>query len=220
MLTISLLNHSIPQLQLNDTIAKAIHLMQDYHLTQLPVVSGDDYLGMVSEDDLLETENDRSPLENLQTGFLKAAVPVNSHFLDALALCKNMGTAIIPVVGEENRLEGVITIHDLLLALADFTGACEPGGIIVLEMEQSRFSLSEISRITESNDATVLHLNTQLIPDTGLLIVTIQVNKKEIAAIMSGFERYEYDVVSFFGHEKFENEINSNYRHLMNYLDI
>ena len=37
---------------------------------------------------------------------------------------------------------------------------------------------------------------------------------------MATFERYDYDVVYFFGLEHFENEIESNYRNLMNYLDI
>ena len=46
------------------------------------------------------------------------------------------------------------------------------------------------------------------------------VNKKEIAAVVATFERYDYDVIYYFGNENFENEIHSNYRHLMNYLDL
>ena len=89
-----------------------------------------------------------------------------------------------------------------------------------MEMERSQFAISEISRIVESNDAHILHLNTTVQPATGLLTVTLHLNKKEIASIVSSFERYEYDVIYFFGDEKFENEIHVNYRHLMNYLDI
>jgi acetoin utilization protein AcuB len=89
-----------------------------------------------------------------------------------------------------------------------------------MEMERSQFSISEISRIVESNDATVLHLNTTIHAVTGLLTVSLHINKKEIAAIVSAFERYEYDIIYYFGDEKFENEIHSNYRHLMSYLDI
>ena len=47
-----------------------------------------------------------------------------------------------------------------------------------------------------------------------------ELNKKEIATIVSAFERYEYTIIHYFGDEKFENEIHSNYRHLMSYLDI
>ena len=87
-------------------------------------------------------------------------------------------------------------------------------------MERNQFTISDISRIVESNGATVLHLNTTIQPETGLLRVTIHINKKELSAVISAFERYEYHVVYYFSEEKFESEIHSNYRHLMNYLDI
>ena len=87
-------------------------------------------------------------------------------------------------------------------------------------MERSQFAISEISRIVESNEATILHLNTTLQPETGLLRVTIHINKRELSALIASFERYEYEVVHYFGEERFENEIQTNYRHLMNYLDI
>jgi acetoin utilization protein AcuB len=57
-------------------------------------------------------------------------------------------------------------------------------------------------------------------PETGMLTVSLHINKKEIASIVATFERYDYDVIYYFGNENFENEIHSNYRHLMNYLDI
>ena len=53
-----------------------------------------------------------------------------------------------------------------------------------------------------------------------MLTVTLHINKKEISTIVATFERYDFDVIYYFGNEKFENEIHSNYRHLMNYLDI
>ena len=135
--------------------------------------------------------------------------------------CSNQfETTIVPVTNEEKELVGVITVTDLLKALGDFSGANEIGGIIILEMERIQFAISEISRIVESNDATILHLNTTIQPDTGLLTVSLHLNKKEIATIVSAFERYEYDIIYYFGDEKFENEIHSNYRHLMSYLDI
>ncbi|HMD00782.1 MAG TPA: hypothetical protein VKH37_11545, partial [Ferruginibacter sp.] len=120
----------------------------------------------------------------------------------------------------EKELEGVITTNELLKALGNFSGTEEIGGIIVLEMERSQFAISEIGRLVESNDATILHLNTTIHPDTGMFTVTLHISKKEISAIVATFERYDYDLIYYFGNEQFENEIHSNYRHLMNYLDI
>ena len=220
MLTAELINNNIPRLQLQDSVSKALQLINDFRVTHLPVVSEDIYLGMISEDDLLDVEEEKGTMEFLQENFVAASVKENEHFLNAVKCSNQFETTIVPVTNEEKELVGVITVTDLLKALGNFSGANEIGGIIVMEMERLQFSISEISRIVESNDATVLHLNTTIQPDTGLLTVSLHINKKEIAAIVSAFERYDYDIIYYFGDEKFENEIHSNYRHLMSYLDI
>jgi CBS domain-containing protein len=220
MLTVDLINNNIPRLQLQDSIAKALQLLNDFRLTHLPVVSEDKYLGLISEEDLMDAEDEKLTVEILQNHFIPAQVRDNMHFLNAVNISIQYDTNIIPVLNEEKELAGVISTSDLLKTLGNFSGANEIGGIIVLEMERSQFAISEISRIVESNDSTILHLNSNTDDVTGLLTVTIHLNKREIAAIVATFERYDYDVIYYFGNEKFENEIHSNYRHLMNYLDI
>ena len=220
MLTAELINNNIPRLQLQDSISKALQLINDYRVTHLPVVADDKYLGLIGEDDLLDVEEEKGTIEFLQENFNPAFVKENEHFLNAVKYCNQFESSVVPVTNEEKELVGVITVTDLLKSLGDFSGANEIGGIVVIEMERSQFAISEISRIVESNDATILHLNTTIQPDTGLLTVSLHLNKKEIAAIVSAFERYDYDIIYYFGDEKFENEIHSNYRHLMSYLDI
>lgn len=220
MLTIELINNNIPRLKLQDTVSKALQLINDFRVTHLPVVADDKYLGLISEEDLLDAEEDKMPIELMQETFIDAAVHDNEHFLTAVNFCNQHDTSVVPVINDERELAGVITNTDLLKALGNFAGTNEIGGIIVLEMERSQFAISEISRIVESNDATILHLNTTVHPETGMLTVSIHINKKEIASIVATFERYDYDVIYYFGNENFENEIHTNYRHLMNYLDI
>lgn len=220
MLTVELINSNIPRLKLQDSVSKALQLINDYRVTHLPVVQDDKYLGLVSEEDLLDMDEDKAPIELMQESLVPTAVTENQHFLTAVNCCNQFDTNVVPVINEEKELLGVITAPDLLKALGNFAGTNEIGGILVLEMERSQFAISEISRIVESNDATILHLNTTVHPETGLLTVTIHLNKKEIAAIVATFERYDYDVIYYFGTENFENEIHTNYRHLMNYLDI
>lgn len=219
MLTIELINNNIPRLKLQDTVSKALQLINDFRVTHLPVVADEKYLGLISEEDLQDAE-EKMPIELMQENFIDIAVHDNEHFLTAVTCSNQYDTTVVPVINEEKELMGVITTTDLLKALGNFAGTNEIGGIIVLEMERSQFAISEISRIVESNDATILHLNTTVHPETGMLTVTIHANKKEIAAIVATFERYDYDVIYYFGNENFENEIHSNYRHLMNYLDI
>lgn len=220
MLTVELINNNIPRLQLQDTVGKALQLINDFRISHLPVVTDDKFLGLISEEDLLDADDDKITIEVLQNNFIQTAVKNNLHFLNAVNSSIQFDTTVVPIVGQDNEFLGVVTSSDLLKNLGNFAGANEIGGIIVLEMERPQFAISEISRIVESNDCHILHLNTTTDSVTGMLTVTLHINKREIASIIATFERYEYTVVYYFGNEKFENEIDSNYRHLMNYLDI
>lgn len=220
MLTIELINSNIPRLQLQDTVSKALQLIADFRLTHLPVVADNKFLGLLSEEDLLDAEEEKMPIELMQENFIDAFVLENEHFLNAVTCANQFDTTVVPIVNQEKDFIGVIVTTDLLKTLGNFAGTNAIGGIIVLEMERSQFAISEISRIVESNDASILHLNTTIQKDTGLFTVTLHINKKEISSIVSTFERYDYDVLYYFGTEIFENEVHSNYKHLMNYLDI
>ena len=202
MLTIELINNNIPRLQLQDSVGKALQLINDFRVTHLPVVADSKYLGMVSEEDLLDVEEEKMPIELMQEAFTNPSVFENEHFLNAVNCSNQFDTTVVPVISQAKDFLGVITTSDLLKALGNFAGTNEIGGIIILEMERTSFAISEISRIVESNDATILHLNTTIQKDTGLFTVTIHINKKEISSIVSTFERYDYDVLYYYNNSK------------------
>ena len=134
MLTVELINNNIPRLKLQDSVHKALQLITDYRVTHLPVVSDEKYLGLISEDDLLDAEEQKMPVELLQDEFVNISVKDNEHFLKAINIINQYNTSIVPVIGEENELMGVISGTDLLKTIGNFSGAAEIGGLIVLEI--------------------------------------------------------------------------------------
>ena len=80
MLTADLINNNIPRLQLKDSIAKAIQLINDFRVTHLPVVSDDNYLGLIGEDDLMDAEEEKSTIQILEQHFIAAAVKKTNIF--------------------------------------------------------------------------------------------------------------------------------------------
>jgi len=220
MLTAQLINQNIPQLKLQDTIAKAKLLVNDFKLTHLPVVADKKYLGLISEEDLLDIDDDKATIEMIQEHFMLIYIQDDVHFLNAIGYCNQYETNVVPVIDKAAEFMGVITTDFLLKAIGDFSGANEIGGLIILEMERIHFSISEISRIVESNNCTILHLNTNTDPVTGIMTVTIHTDKKEIAALLATFERYDYKVLHQFGTKIYDDSSDINYRNLMNYLDL
>lgn len=220
MLTREIQSQSLPYLHLQDKVHLALQLMNDNHVTHLPIVEGDKYIGIVSEDDLLQSENDHAELNTLQQSFGSTSIKGDEHFLKAIRIAGENALSVLPVVEEENEITGVVIYSDLLKHAAEFMSLNEPGGLIVLEMDNKQYSFNEISRLVETNDAQIVQLNTSIDPRTGIMQVTIKVNKPEIAAIVATFQRYEYDVKYYAGEELYENELRNNYDNLMNYLKI
>ena len=220
MLTAELINQNIPKIQLSDSVGKAKQLINEFKLTHIPVVKNKKYLGLLSEEDLLDVESDKIKIEALQEQLMLIYIQDDVHFLNAIKYYNQHETNILPVLDKSAEYIGSITTSYLLKTLADFAGANEIGGLIVLEVERVHFSISEISRIVESNDCTILHLNTTTNPTTGRLTVTLNINKSEIATIIATFQRFEYTILYHFGVEKFEDNSDRNFKNLMNYLDM
>jgi acetoin utilization protein AcuB len=218
MLTRDLISNAIPYLHKSDTVYHALQLMNDYHVAHLPVVENESYLGIISEEQLLQSDEE-SPLTDLQITDGSTSVQANEHFLKAIQTAVVNKLSIVPVV-EEKQLLGIVTYNDLLRNASEFMNLNQPGALVVLEMDNRNYSFTEINRIVESNDAQITQLNTFIDAETGLMQVTIRVNKMEVSDLLSTFQRYEYNVKYYFGEELYENELKTNYDNLMNYLKI
>lgn len=220
MLTRDLLTQTLPHLKLRDKVFQALQLMNDYHVTHLPIVDDEKYIGLISEEILLHAEDDNADLTVLQPAFINISVRDNEHLLSVIQDTVENDLSIMPVVNEDNELLGSITKDDLLKNASEFMSLNEPGGIIVLELDPKQYSFNELSRLIESNDAQITQLNTSTDSDTGLLTATIKINKADVADVVASLQRHEYNVKYYFGEELYENEVRSNYENLMNYLKI
>jgi acetoin utilization protein AcuB len=220
MLTRELQSQHLPSLHLHDKVYQALQLMNDNQITHLPVLDGDKFAGLLSEDDLLQSENDHALLSALEQSFSSFSVREEDHFLKAVQLAADNGLSLVPVINEENELTGTVTYTELLRHAAAFMSLNEPGGLIVLELPSNQYSFNEISKLVETNDAQITQLNTSNDAETGTMQVTLRINKTEISDILATFQRYEYNVKYFFGEEQYANELRSNYDNLMNYLKI
>jgi acetoin utilization protein AcuB len=215
-----IISRAIPHLHLHDTIAQALQLMHDLQQNSLPVIAGDKFAGLIEEDELLEAGDDSLELSTLETAFIRLSVRGNEHFSKALQLVAEQHISLVPVTDEDNEWLGVISAADLLRHTALFLGANEPGGLVVLEVEKRNFSFSEISRLVETHDALITHLNTAADPITGNLLITLKISKTEISDVVATLQRFEYQVRYYQGEEQFENELRNNYENLINYLSI
>lgn len=109
------------------------------------------------------------------------------------------------------------TIKDMLIKQLEL----EPSCIIQLEMGAYDYSLSEIARIVEENDAKILGLTVDDSPeDPGRLMVTLLVNQAESSAIVKSFYRYNYNIVNVMCSPDGDNDLRDRYALLMRYMNV
>jgi CBS domain-containing protein len=219
MIQNNLITRNIPQLHLEDKVDKGLHLMEDFDVSHLCIIQKDKFIGIISKEDLLSTDG-ANKIEVLQEDFTHSVILEQEHFSKALAILAEKKLTLIPVLNNDRDFIGVIIANQLLQYTSNFLGTEEQGGIIAIEMERRNYSSSELSRLVETNDAIITQLNTQTNTETGMMTVTIKLNKKEISDIIATLQRYEYNVVAYFGDEAYANEMQENYNHLLHYLNI
>ncbi|MEI6681937.1 MAG: CBS domain-containing protein [Bacteroidota bacterium] len=221
MIAKQLITDSVTPVKPSDTGAFAIVQMEDCRLSHIPVVNDLEFLGLISDRDILSLQDPENEVGSGLLPLSQVNVEENQHIYEVIKLFAAMKLTVLPVVSSKNHYMGAITLPSLVSHLADLAAIQNPGGIIVLEINNKDYSVMEIARIVESNDAKILSLYMTSFPESTKLEVTIKVNRMEIGAILQTFDRYNYVIKATWSQEDAYSEgLQDRFDALMNYLSI
>lgn len=208
-----------PLLHLEDTAAMALQNMDEFDVQELPVVKDDYFIGLVQKEDLLDIDEQQS-IATLSDDFKRVGIHGSAHLLNALDLIAMHHISLLPILNEHQEVIGVIPQKNMVEHIAQYLGVHQPGAILVLSVNPYHYSLAELSRLVESNNAQILQMNTIFDEANGQLRITIKINREELDAIHATLQRYNYEVIHYFSKSPLVNDIEHHYHHLMNYLDV
>jgi acetoin utilization protein AcuB len=144
----------------------------------------------------------------------------NQHIYDVIRIFYEQKLTVVPVLDDKMNYLGLISINSLLEYFANITSVGQPGGIIVLEINNRDNSLAHIAQIVESENAQILSSYTRNITDSTKMEVTIKVNKTDISQIVASFLRYEYVVLATYNNSDKNSGVSDRFDSLMNYLSF
>jgi len=94
---------------------------------------------------------------------------------------------------------GIVTIEDIVNAMSESSAIQSPGAIIILSINKIDYSLAEITRLVEENNAKVLSSYVKTDPnDSNKLLLTLKINVLESKRIIATFERFGYNIFAQF----------------------
>jgi CBS domain-containing protein len=221
MVAKDLISEVIPSLKTSDTGQTALNWMEIFRVSHLPIVNNLDFLGLISDTDIYDMNQPEEPIGNHALTLLKPYVTDEQHLFEVIGLASRLKLTIVPVLDEKSHFMGVITTTDLIRYLAGISSMDQQGGIIVLELIERDYSLSQIAQIVEGNNIKVLSMYVTSPPESTRLEVTIKVNTNELASVIRTFERYNYDVKTWVtSDDSMDKFYSERFDLLMKYMNI
>jgi acetoin utilization protein AcuB len=194
MVAKDLISEVIPSLKTSDPGQTALNWMEIFKISHLPIVNSQEFLGLISDTDIYDMNQPNEPIGNHALTLYKPFVTTEQHIFEVIGLASRLKLSVVPVLDEKNNYKGVITSNDLIRHIAGISSMDQPGAIIVLEVIDRDYSLSQIAQIVESNNVKILSMYITSSPASTRLEVTLKVNTSDLMSVIRTFERYNYEV--------------------------
>jgi len=214
-----LISQSLISLHPDDDGLRAISLMEELRVNHLPVVRNGFYLGILSEKEILNWDNEEEFIEEHLEEITAPSVIGTQHLFDIIEELEKFSLTVIPVLDEEKHYLGSITNRKLLYIIAKSTSIQSNGGVIVLRMNQNDYQMSEIARIVEDNNTKILSSYITSIPDALQIELTLKLNTMDINSIVKDLERFDYNISASFNTEETNDDFTERYESLMRFLN-
>lgn len=220
MIALDLITDEIPPLRVSDTGSRALHWMEEFKVSHLPLLKGTEYLGLISYSDILDLNKPEAPLSKHRLSLIRPYTYEYVHIYEVIKIVHLLGLTVIPVLDKDGKYIGCISLSSLVEKFASMTAVMEPGGILVIELNVNDYSLSEISRLVEGNDTKILSLYVASMPDSTKLELTIKTNRSDLSPVIQTLERFKYEIKASY-HESTNNEdVKNRFDSFMNYLNM
>lgn len=190
-------------------ILDALDLMKKHQIHRLPVVKGDQLIGLLTDGVISRnTPSTMTSLDMHEVNYLlnktnaedimvKKVITVHKDALleEAAVLMRQNSIGVLPVVTGEGHLVGIITDKDIIDAFVDVLGFYKPGVRVVVNVLQDRKGvLEELTDIFSELEISIQQIAVYR-KQTPIQVV-IQVESDDVAGIKKELEANGFEVGS------------------------
>lgn len=215
-----LIANEISPVSTKDRGKTVLSLMSEFRVSQLPVVDNNTLLGLVSEDDIYNMNDENNKIETILNTLSVHSMTTENDVFEIIQKLDKNNITLLPLISE-NKYIGCVTEASVVKALASIIAVKEGGSLIILEMKKEDYQMSEISQIIESNNAKILSSYITNTSNNEKISVSLKLNIDNLNAIKQTFERYNYLVSAHYqpSDTSNDNTLSDRYEGLMRYLN-
>ena len=215
-----LISEIIPPLKFSETGEKALNWMNEFRVSHLPVVAKNEYIGLISENDIYDMPDPKMKLKDYFTNLPKPFIYSDRHVYEIMKMIADLKITVVPILDENNEYVGCTDLLYLMSQITAINSIKEIGGILVLEMNEHDYTMTQIARIVEENNAKILSSYITSLPDSTQIEVTLKINTTDLDRIIQTFNRYDYIVKASYQKGRLQEDLKKRYDELMNFLNM
>ena len=216
-----LISDIIIGIEIKESGEKALSMMNVFQVRHLPIVDNNTLIGILNEDDILVNGFDKK-IKDYNLDNKSISVIENCHIFNIIDKLAKNDLSLIPVVDNNNLYIGSITQQGIFQNFGDIFTFEFPGSIIEIKIPIKDYSLSKISQIIESENASIIGLMINVKnPSDNVMEIIIKLDKKNISRIIASFERFGYNITASYSSENYSSDmLKERYDALMHYLNV
>lgn len=222
MLVSELTEHRHIALPADASVSDALKQFNRQRVMLLPVVQQPEqlWLGNVYRHDLLEVKSSGEPVVALIRRD-DAVINNSRHLLEAARLMQRLQLDILPVISEQHHYEGFLTRDRVNEQIVGLLNMHESGQVLLIEMTAQDFTLSQIVRFIEEENARILgmlvDLPTQHRPTYR---VSVKINRVDATRILAMLQRHGYNASTPNQEEWLDAEFDARADELIHFLEL
>jgi signal-transduction protein with cAMP-binding, CBS, and nucleotidyltransferase domain len=215
------INNLIPPLKFTDKVKMALSWMEEIRTDVLPVVDQGLFKGVITDDMIYEINNPELTIAEVELSASSSVVQMDRHIYEVLRVSSENQTSMVAVVDKDLKYLGVVTIEDAITAFTDTISIQSQGGVLILSMFMTDYSLYDIARVIESENTKILSSFISNDPlDDSKIKVTLKVDRTELRHIKATLERFGYKVIDHYQEDAWITSEQDRLGNLLRFLDI
>ncbi len=223
MKTIQYLENEFLTIDIQDSIEEIQEELSDYPFTYISVVDKLTWLGNISKNAFFQVKS-TDWFKEIQNHLNSFKMEEEEDIFASLPLFENTDMDLIPILNEEGKWRGYLSINQLAKVLIHTELGSSKGGIIKINFNSQSNQISTIVRVIEENKGQIIRLfqrkkNPSEIHNATQLI--IQIETTQFAKIIQNLERHQFQIENafLFNNENQSTEVD-HYFNLIKFLNI
>lgn len=206
--------------RLTDSLYHVYEIFDEYRVSHLPIVSDKGkFLGLLSEKEAFDFYDTQKNIKDNNIPFQKDFINEDDSLFYGIKLMSDHQLSLIPVICNKEMYKGYLLPIDVISQLGLNTSISSQGGLVSLKVQNHDYSLNEISRIVESDNAVITTLYIEDVIDEQSMLVHLKINTEDLARIIRSLERFKYDVHYVYQSSSLDDDTEFRFNSFMKFLN-